>query len=163
MPDSLLNNLGDENIVINNPVETQTFQHGKILENTFAIIHSNRQDEDQYFVEAKNVDKDWFINQIETKNNVTIAVYINLNFNDIESTLDLGNNVINSENDDSNVDASNTCMSNDDFPIAAPSTTLLPYNSDPIFPDIASEKEDDKVLAVNPSGSARKSLWPLPS
>ena len=58
MPDSLLNNLGDENIVINNPVETQTFQHGKILENTFAIIHSNRQDEDQYFVEAKNVDKD---------------------------------------------------------------------------------------------------------
>ena len=103
------------------------------------------------------------INQNETNNNVTIEVNVNAKNNSIGNAPDLGNSVINSEKDDNNEDENNVGSPNSHIPIAAPSAILLPSNFDLKFPDVASEKEDNKVQVVNPSGSTRKYLWSLHS
>ena len=89
--DSSTKNLGNEFFAINNLVEVQTLQHAISLEKAFAILDSNRQDEDQHFVEGINVDKDALINQVDTRNNITIEFNVNLNNNNIENALNIVN------------------------------------------------------------------------
>ena len=89
-----------------------------------------------------------------------MEVNVNQNFNSIDSTLNLGNNFIDSESNNRNSEAHNIQESNNNIPIAAPNAIFLPNNHDPTFPDIVREKEDNEVQVASPSGSSRKSLWP---
>ena len=66
------------------------------IDNSFDIRDSNQQDEDQHLVQENNVDDDRLINQKEIANNVPTEVNANLNNINIDDTLDIVNNGINS-------------------------------------------------------------------
>ena len=67
MPEALPENLGNENIAMDNVGEAQCSQHETNIENSLAILDSNQQDDEQHLFEINSSDEDRSMNQILPK------------------------------------------------------------------------------------------------
>ena len=93
-----------KNVATNNLVEVPHSKHAISLENTFSILDSNRQHEDQHLVKVSNVDDDRLIYQTDASNGIATEFNVNLRNRSMDNALEIVNDIINSDKHDDNAE-----------------------------------------------------------
>ena len=152
-------NLGNEFCSLDNAIESLTSPCKNCVDNSFAIIDSNQQADEQQLLELSSVDEGSSTNPRQHTNNAQTDDDSNARHNNsFEVSHERWKNVFNSTITISDPDTHNN-QENDNASVDVPDEMTLTPEHYPTFSETKRETEDNELEVVNNSGINTKHSW----